>query len=116
MSLRQIAHHKLIRSRLNPSLLLTRLTTPILKNLSSPPAVRPPTYHFSAPSTSLNPSLELSLPRRRPGDEPGMGTPCAAAAPRGECSGSWLTTLPVAEGGEMARGFEDADDADCCWA
>lgn len=36
--------------------------TPNLKYLSSPAAVLPPIYHFSAPSTSLNPSLELSLP------------------------------------------------------
>jgi hypothetical protein len=33
-----------------------------LKYLSSPVAVLPPIYHFSAPSTSLKPSLELSLP------------------------------------------------------
>jgi len=36
--------------------------TPNLKYLSSPAAVLPPIYHFSAPSTSLKPSLELSLP------------------------------------------------------
>lgn len=34
-----------------------------MKYLSSPAAVRPPIYHFSAPSTSLNPSELLSLSR-----------------------------------------------------
>jgi hypothetical protein len=36
--------------------------TPNLKYFSSPPAVLPPIYHFSAPTTSLNPSELLSLP------------------------------------------------------
>lgn len=67
--------HKLNRSKLNRSPLLTLLTTPNLKNFSSPAAVRPPIYHFSAPSTSLNPSEELSLPRLLPP----FGTGIAAA-------------------------------------
>lgn len=54
--------HKLNLSKLNRSLLVCLLMTPSLKYLSSPAAVLPPIYHFSAPSTSLNPSLELSLP------------------------------------------------------
>lgn len=57
--------HKLMRSKLKRSPLFTLLTTPNLKNFSSPPAVFPPIYILSAPSTSRNPSLELSLPRRR---------------------------------------------------
>lgn len=55
-------HHKLSLSKLNRSLLVCLLITPNLKYLSSPAAVLPPIYHFSAPNTSLNPSLELSLP------------------------------------------------------
>jgi len=56
--------HRLNRSKLNLSLLVCRLTTPNLKYLSSPVAVRPPIYHFSAPSTSRKPSLLESLPLR----------------------------------------------------
>jgi len=58
--------YKLNLSKLRRSPLLCLLTTPNLKYLSSPVAVRPPMYHFSfpGPSTSRNPSLELSLPRR----------------------------------------------------
>lgn len=63
--------YKLRRSKLKPSLLLTRRITPSLKNFSSPPGVRPPIYHLSAPITSRKPSLLLSLPRRP--DDPGMG-------------------------------------------
>lgn len=59
-------HHKLNRSKLNLSPLLTLLTTPNLKNFSSPVAVLPPIYNFSAPNASRNPSLLLSLPRLRP--------------------------------------------------
>lgn len=55
--------YKLNLSRLLSAQLLCRLTVPSLKYLSSPAAVRPPTYHFSLPSTSLKPSLEESLPR-----------------------------------------------------
>lgn len=69
--LRKLAH-RLRRSKLRPSLLRTLLTTPSLKNFSSPRAVLPPMYHLSAPMTSLNPSLELSLPRRREGACIGM--------------------------------------------
>ncbi|KAH7369238.1 hypothetical protein B0T11DRAFT_71911 [Plectosphaerella cucumerina] len=116
--------HRLNRSRLSPSLLLTLRTTPSLKKRSSPPAVLPPTYHLSAPRTSRKPSLELSLPRLRPGDEPGMGIP--GADPRGEWIGSWFTTLPgpveerafEAEGPaalEMVRGAVPVEEA-CCWA
>jgi len=54
--------HRLNLSKLNRSPLLCRLTTPSLKYLSSPVAVLPPIYHFSFPSTSLKPSLLLSLP------------------------------------------------------
>lgn len=57
-------------------------------------------YHLSAPNTSRNPSLLLSLPRRRfellP-TLPGIGTP-----PRGECSGYWLTTPDVERVAELA--------------
>ncbi|KAG5971353.1 hypothetical protein E4U58_007646 [Claviceps cyperi] len=77
--------HKLSRSKLNPSLLLTLFTTPNWKNLSSPPAVLPPIYHFSAPRASRNPSLLLSLPRLRPDVAvPGTGIPDAEppVAPR----------------------------------
>jgi hypothetical protein len=56
--------HRLNRSKLNLSLLVCLLTTPNLKYRSSPVAVRPPIYHFSAPSTSRNPSELLSLPLR----------------------------------------------------
>ena len=86
--------YRLSRSRLNPSLLLTLLTTPILKKRSSPPAVRPPMYHLSAPRASRKPSLLLSLPRRRAPEGLGIGMPLAAVVvPRGE----WMET-PV--GGE----------------
>ncbi|KAG6109889.1 hypothetical protein E4U13_005634 [Claviceps humidiphila] len=85
--------HKLSRSKLNPSLLLTLFITPNWKNLSSPPAVLPPIYHFSAPRASRNPSLLLSLPRLRPDvAAPGTGIPPdveAPAAPRGE----WIDKL-----------------------
>lgn len=64
---------------LNPSLLLTLFTTPSLKYLSSPVAVRPPIYHFSAPFASLNPSLLLSLPLLLP-----LPDPDAPIALRGE--------------------------------
>lgn len=58
-----LQNHKLSLSKLKlPPLLLLR-TTPNLKYFSSPVAVRPPIYHFSAPSTSLKPSELLSLPR-----------------------------------------------------
>jgi len=50
-------NHRLNRSKLRLPPLLCRLTTPSLKYLSSPVAVRPPIYHFSAPSTSRKPSL-----------------------------------------------------------
>jgi len=53
--------HRLSRSKLSLSLLVCRLTTPSLKYLSSPAAVLPPIYHFSAPSTSLKPSELESL-------------------------------------------------------
>lgn len=56
--------HKLIWSALRLSQLLSFRTIFNARNRSSPPAVRPPTYHFSAPSTSVKPpeSLLLSLP------------------------------------------------------
>ena len=54
--------HKLSRSKLKLPPLFLRLTTPNLKYFSSPAAVLPPIYHFSAPSTSRKPSLLLSLP------------------------------------------------------
>ncbi|KAI0141829.1 hypothetical protein GGR57DRAFT_397462 [Xylariaceae sp. FL1272] len=91
-ALRSTYPHRLNRSRLNLSWLLTRFTTPSLKNFSSPPAVRPPMYHLSAPMTSLKPSELLSLPRRRPAPAPGIGIPW-----RGECKGSWFITLPLRE-------------------
>lgn len=56
-------NHKLSLSKLKLPPLLLLLTTPNLKYFSSPVAVRPPMYHFSAPSTSLKPSELLSLPR-----------------------------------------------------
>ena len=81
---------------LRRSPLRTRRTTPILKNFSSPPAVRPPMYHLSAPMTSRKPSDELSLPRRLfPADAAeDCGIGIALCCWRGECSGSWLTTPP----------------------
>lgn len=88
---RALTFYRLRRSRLSRSWLRTRFTTPSLKNLSSPAAVRPPMYHLSAPSTSRKPSLLLSLPRLCAGlpPAPGMG--------RGVWSGwSWFMTLPVA--------------------
>lgn len=59
-------HQRLNLSELTLSRLRSRLTTPILKYLSSPAAVLPPTYHFSAPivSRQFAPSEELSLPLR----------------------------------------------------
>lgn len=51
--------------------------TPSLKKRSSPVAVLPPTYHFSAPRTFWKPSVLLSLPRLRPGA--GIGMPDVAA-------------------------------------
>lgn len=59
----EVPNHKLSLSKLNRSILRCRLTTPNLKNLSSPEAVRPPMYHFSAAITSRKPSDELSEPR-----------------------------------------------------
>jgi len=54
--------HKLKRSRLRLPPLRCLFTTPSLKYFSSPAAVLPPIYHFSAPNTSLKPSELLSLP------------------------------------------------------
>lgn len=70
--------HRLNRSRLNLSPLLTLLTTPNLKNFSSPCAVLPPMYILSAPKTSLKPSELESLPLRR--------DCCGIGIPRGECN------------------------------
>ncbi|KAG6024394.1 hypothetical protein E4U40_003310 [Claviceps sp. LM458 group G5] len=102
--------HKLSRSKLNPSLLLTLFTTPNLKNLSSPPAVLPPIYHFSAPRASRNPSLLLSLPLLRPEVAvPGTGIPAAEppAAPRGE----WMDKLLRGERAPACCADEDVPAA-----
>lgn len=69
--------YKLNLSALTLSKLPSLLTTPNLKNLSSPPAVLPPTYHFSPPPLpiSLNPpppSPSLSLPLLRAAAELAM--------------------------------------------
>ena len=56
-----LSSHKLSRSKLNRSPLLSFLTMPNLKYLSSPLAVFPPTYHFS-PRSLKPPSLLVSLP------------------------------------------------------
>jgi len=83
-----IRHHKLNLSKLNRSPLLCLLTTPSLKYLSSPPAVRPPTYHFSCPKTSLKPSELLSLPllpRLEPRYLPSPGLVPGLGFLRGEC-------------------------------
>lgn len=53
--------YKLSLSKLNRSPLLSFLTIPNLKYLSSPLAVFPPTYHFS-PRSLKPPSLLVSLP------------------------------------------------------
>lgn len=105
--------YKLNRSRLKPSLLRIRRITPILKNFSSPPGVRPPIYHLSAPITSRKPSLLESLPRRRD-DGLGMGMPApglvatlleVVETPRGE----WIATLwDCEEVFAEARAFEEA--------
>lgn len=104
--------YKLNRSKLKPSLLRIRRITPILKNFSSPPGVRPPIYHLSAPSTSRKPSLLESLPRRR--DEGlGMGMPApglvatlpaVAEAPAGE---RIATLWDCGEVFAEARAFEE---------
>lgn len=54
-------NHKLSLSKLNRSPLLSFLTIPSLRYLSSPLAVLPPTYHFS-PKSLKPPSLLVSLP------------------------------------------------------
>ena len=95
----RVGSHKLSLSRLRPSMLRTLLTTPSLKNFSSPAALRPPMYHGPPTGlTSRNPSLELSLPRRLPA--PGMGTalrvPALAAD---EWRATWAVTLAVCRWG-----------------
>ena len=74
--------HKLNLSQLLPSKLLSLLTTPILKYLSSPAAVLPPTYHFSLPIVSRQcvPSLLLSLPLLLPVCECGVVFPLSRVA------------------------------------
>jgi hypothetical protein len=86
--------HKLILSKLNRSILLGLLTILNLYILSSPAAVLPPIYHFSAPKLSLNPSDELSEP----------------LLPR-LCSG--LSALPV-PGDVDVPGLREYGDAECC--
>lgn len=56
---------------------------PSLKYFSSPAAVLPPMYIFSAPRTSRNPSDEESLPRRR--GCCGIGMFLGEATPRADC-------------------------------
>lgn len=90
--------YKLSLSMLNPSLLLTLFTTPNLKYLSSPVAVRPPMYHFSAPLASLNPSLLLSLPLRLCDPDPDPAGPIAlrgesTPGDRGCCVWGWGIVL-----------------------
>lgn len=98
--------HKLSRSRLSRSPLRTLRTTPSLKNFSSPPAVRPPMYHLSAPSTSRNPSLLESLPRLR-SRWFGIGT---AAGPRGEV----VVAMAMREE-DGPEGPEDDGGGGCWW-
>lgn len=112
--------YKLNLSALTLSKLPSRLTTPNLKNLSSPPAVRPPTYHFSPPPLpiSLNPppplpSPSLSLPLLRAAAELAMLDMYPGLVPGdresgGECRAEradvvgWLWDF----GGVMVRGCE----------
>lgn len=102
------AHHKLNLSKLNRSPLLTRLTTPNLKNFSSPVAVRPPIYNFSVPSVSLNPSVELLLPLRLAALRPwGMGIAWCARGERGR----ELMTPFVREEEGVGCGWEVEDEA-----
>lgn len=107
-------NQRLNRSKLSLSPLRTLLTTPNLKNFSSPVAVLPPIYSLSAPSASRNPSLLLSLPRLRARPLCGIGMP-PWWCDRGEWIGSWPIT-PDREGAglfvgwavvdvEMVRGF-----------
>lgn len=115
---------------LSLSPLLTLLTTPSLKNLSSPPAVLPPMYILSAPVTSRKPSDELSLPRL-------LG--CGMGIPRGGCNRpAWDAAAACAAAVAMPReeeGLVDGVDTeyevvvvdeevclfveefvvDCCW-
>lgn len=113
-------------------MLRTRRTTPSLKKRSSPPAVRPPMYHLSAPSASLKPSLLLSLPRRRAPEGFGIGMPFTAEGERpvvwafcgvGEDEGVMLAAAAAAAAvADMARGEDDevgdvdVDDDDAVWA
>lgn len=100
------ADHKLSRSMLSRSPLRTRRTTPSLKNFSSPPAVRPPMYHLSAPITSRKPSDELSLPRRL--------LPAAAPPPPAPpCCGIGMALCCR---GECRRACACAAAEDCAWA
>lgn len=82
-------------------------------------------YHLSAPSTSRNPSLLESLPRRRLDDELGMGMPAPGLLlpatlllPAGEARGEWIATLEwdccCAVFGDARAADEGFDDADAC--
>lgn len=91
---------------LSRSPLRTLLTTPNLKNLSSPPAVLPPIYIRSAPVTSRKPSDELSLPRRR-------GCACGIGIPRGGCNRpawDWCAAAACAAAVAMPREEEGLVD------
>lgn len=93
-SLEPSVTHKLRRSRLSLSPLRTLLTMPSLKYFSSPAAVLPPMYILSAPSTSRNPSVELSLPRRR--GCWGMGMPRGDVTPRATADCDWAAAAACA--------------------
>lgn len=86
--------HKLNRSMLSLSPLRTLLTMPSLKYFSSPAAVLPPMYILSAPSTSRNPSVELSLPRRL--GCWGMGIPRGDVTPRAAADCDWAAAAACA--------------------
>ncbi len=82
-----------------------------MKKRSSPPAVRPPMYHFSPPRTSRKPSLLLSLPLRLPPapdpDPPGIGIPPCV---RDGCRGTWPCWFCCCDWyGEAAVDDADAD-------
>lgn len=103
LSLSSTITHKLNRSRLSLSPLRTLLTMPSLKYFSSPAAVFPPMYILSAPSTSRNPSVELSLPRRR--GCWGMGMPRGDVTPRAAADCDWAAAAAWAA---MPRDVEGA--------
>lgn len=104
-------------------MLLTLLTTPSLKNFSSPAAVRPPIYHGPLGwAASRKPSDALSDPRRLLEGDDGMGM--GLFCPGREENDTWAATLDVWRAGweyeglgevDVARDWdEEARERDCC--